>query len=288
MEKTKRRALNKIKNRIIDSTLLMGISVGLFAFLVAYYPFDSSKREVIFYSDLVGILILLAIYLLRNKIRLRDKATIVILVLITLIVSDTLVWGIFSMNKILIVIIPFYTLFVFEIRTALFAFFLSVSLYFFIGYFELYQTHDPSFYMRRLGSISDWVEGVAVLSIAALVILLFTNQYNGALSDLIDHLEKKNEDLETHREELKANNKKLTEALEQVQVNNKKLTEYAFINSHELRAPLAKILGLAQIVSKDVKAEKHQKLVHELLSSAEELDKVVAKINESLEEQKNQ
>lgn len=207
------------------------------------------------------------------------KGIIVIICLWLLVVSDTLLYGPYSFNKVLIVIIPFYSLFIFDIWKATLLHVVFLLSYVSIGFFNWHDTTNPAFLIQRNEQFGYWLESAILLTVSSVAIVVFAKKYNSALTSLVDHLAKRNQDLEESQAELQSKNEKL-------QINNEQLREYAHLNSHVLRAPLARMLGLAQVVSKDVKAEKHQKLVHELLSSAEELDEVVAKINESLEGQK--
>lgn len=93
--------------------------------------------------------------------------------------------------------------------------------------------------------------------------------YNEELSALNEELTIMNESLETAV-------KNRTSILEQ---KNKQLKEYAFINSHLLRAPLSRILGLSYIISKEKLNISDEKLLKALLSASEELDSIVRKIS---------
>ena len=87
--------------------------------------------------------------------------------------------------------------------------------------------------------------------------------------------------------ELEHRNMNLKDMLNDMKSRNQKLAEYAFINSHLLRAPLARILGLAELVSKEVILSEHQELLDNFRTSAEELDTIVTKINEILDQRKD-
>ena len=64
---------------------------------------------------------------------------------------------------------------------------------------------------------------------------------------------------------------------------NKALEDYAFINAHNLRSPVASILGLINLLV-HVKDEKESKEIMEHMKiSAERLDEVVHTITESIE-----
>ncbi len=74
--------------------------------------------------------------------------------------------------------------------------------------------------------------------------------------------------------------KERTLSLEQ---QNKYLAEYAFINSHLLRGPLARIMGLINIMEKESTDNAELNLIcKHLKTSTSELDEVVGKINSNL------
>lgn len=61
----------------------------------------------------------------------------------------------------------------------------------------------------------------------------------------------------------------------QLEKKNKQLTEYAFLNSHLLRAPLAKILGFIQLCKDEHKSSEQEEIMEKLKDSCEEFDKTV-------------
>jgi tetratricopeptide (TPR) repeat protein len=103
-----------------------------------------------------------------------------------------------------------------------------------------------------------------------------------------------NENNKTARQALQALNveiNKLNESLEEkvqqrtqeIQMQNQKLVEYAFFTAHEVRGPLARILGLVELVK--VKQLKHEReeIISRLRVSANELDEILRQVNRKLE-----
>lgn len=95
-----------------------------------------------------------------------------------------------------------------------------------------------------------------------------------------------NEELSALNEELKITNESLEAAVRHrtsvLEQQNKQLSEYAFINSHLLRAPLSRILGLTYIISKEKLDIKDSKLLNALTTASEDLDDIVRKISSLL------
>jgi signal transduction histidine kinase len=94
-----------------------------------------------------------------------------------------------------------------------------------------------------------------------------------ALKMQSDQIRKMNENLEML----------VQQRTEELQRKNRALQEYAFINAHKLRAPVASILGLFQIFkTMPLPAESVQALEH-LNESTHRLDAIVSEITESIE-----
>lgn len=84
--------------------------------------------------------------------------------------------------------------------------------------------------------------------------------------------------------QLTESKEKLLDKSKTLQNQNEKLKEFAFITSHNLRKPLANILGLIQLFNQAKPADADNKLVIEKISEmADELDNLVRHSNTFLE-----
>jgi GAF domain len=93
--------------------------------------------------------------------------------------------------------------------------------------------------------------------------------------------------IRNHKNEIARINQSLEDRIKErtatLETQNEKLAEYAFINSHVLRAPLCRILGLINLLEEtEVNTKEHQLLSY-LKTSGEELDEVVKGINKIIE-----
>jgi len=95
-----------------------------------------------------------------------------------------------------------------------------------------------------------------------------------------------NEELTAANEELAQTNQYLEDAVKQrtdeLEKQNRQLTEYAFVNSHLLRAPVARVLGLLQLIQMEDLPVRDRQLIDALFTSTQELDELVRKISEIL------
>jgi tetratricopeptide (TPR) repeat protein len=103
-----------------------------------------------------------------------------------------------------------------------------------------------------------------------------------------DALEEKNISIAQMNESILNINENLEKIISErtaaLEKQNHKLIEYTFINAHKLRAPLARIMGLANLVQYTPQDEEQAKLTALLLEAAHELDGVTKSINQVLEE----
>ncbi len=88
----------------------------------------------------------------------------------------------------------------------------------------------------------------------------------------VDELHQANEELTSMNDGLDLKVKDRTKELEE---RNYQLTEYAFINSHLLRAPLARILGLTDLIRLESTDPKTKELMDKMFNSCEELDEII-------------
>ena len=119
---------------------------------------------------------------------------------------------------------------------------------------------------------------------------------NAELSNLKQQIEQKNVELNDQNKKInKINNKlkKLNENLEariaertsDLEQKNAQLTEYAFINSHLLRAPVARVRGLMHLLDKTSEMKKRKEILEHLRQAGIDLDDIVNKISVTLEDE---
>jgi tetratricopeptide (TPR) repeat protein len=65
---------------------------------------------------------------------------------------------------------------------------------------------------------------------------------------------------------------------------NKRLTDYSYFNAHQLRSPVASILGLVNLLQHTSTPQDHLELIRNLEISAKRLDEAIRSINNSLQD----
>jgi len=107
---------------------------------------------------------------------------------------------------------------------------------------------------------------------------LIENQ-NKEITDIANELGKSNKEISRINENLENMINERTRDLEE---KNKLLLKYSQMNSHDVRAPLARILGLVDLLKESVRTKDQQILIECLLQSASEMDEVVKTMNNVL------
>ncbi|NER16682.1 tetratricopeptide repeat protein [Spongiivirga citrea] len=107
---------------------------------------------------------------------------------------------------------------------------------------------------------------------------LIENQ-NKEITDIANELSSSNKEISRINENLETIIKERTRDLEE---KNKLLLKYSQMNSHDVRAPLARILGLVDLLKESARTKDQQILIESLLQSADEMDQVVKTMNSIL------
>ncbi len=106
-----------------------------------------------------------------------------------------------------------------------------------------------------------------------------------------EEIQAQNEEIMAQAEEIQGINENLEmlvkERTAELEKKNKALEEYAFINAHKLRSPVASILGLVNLLAKSDQREDTKVIREHLQQSADKLDAVVRSITEAIEKADN-
>ena len=144
---------------------------------------------------------------------------------------------------------------------------------------ELIEVETAAEELRLKWMLFTTIVGVATLIIISLI-LYFSLKQKRQDNKLIA---KKNEKIKLINESLE---QRVEERTMKVKQQNEKLRSYAFSNSHEVRAPLSRLMGLVNMWNKKNKTiEERDFLVENISKSAVELDDIVRKLNDQLKEE---
>ena len=135
-----------------------------------------------------------------------------------------------------------------------------------------------------------FVQGGLLLGMVAIfMIVLIRARYNLTVKEIKARLALKSsyEEIQAQAEEIQGINDNLEVLVKQrtseLEKKNKAVEEYAFINAHKLRSPVASILGLMNLMKKTQLNEEASIIAQHLISSTEKLDEVIGSMTEALE-----
>jgi tetratricopeptide (TPR) repeat protein len=98
-----------------------------------------------------------------------------------------------------------------------------------------------------------------------------------ALQTMNQEINKLNENLEV----------RVQERTEEIRQQNQMLVEYAFFTAHEVRGPLARILGLVDLVKVKELNHEREEIISRLQIAANELDEIIRTVSRKLEDKSN-
>ena len=108
---------------------------------------------------------------------------------------------------------------------------------------------------------------------------LANTQLKEASDKLVDQtrqLHAQEVELSTIRNDLE---KIISEKINETQTKAETLKEYAFVNAHHVRAPLARVLGLIDLIELEGKHKPSSDALHKIKRDAQEIDIILRKIN---------
>ena len=143
---------------------------------------------------------------------------------------------------------------------------------------------------ERLDANEFFVQGgLLLIAVSVFMMISIRTRYNLTMKEIKARLalQASNEEIKTQTEEIKATNENLeilvkirTQDLEK---KNIALEEYAWINAHKLRSPVASILGLMSLLKREEVNPETRLIMNHLQSSTERLDEVVSSITSAIE-----
>lgn len=117
------------------------------------------------------------------------------------------------------------------------------------------------------------------------------SEQNKKLHDAQYIIEKQNREIQNENDRLENEVSKRTQELKQANRElidqNNQLEQFAFISAHNLRAPLARILGLSHILELSNTPDEKEDILEKIVTSVTELDRVIKDLNLILDIRKN-
>ncbi len=172
------------------------------------------------------------------------------------------------------------------ITSILSCFFLLLDTYFdqYFGFLTIKPVSKIELFFS-IGCYSAAIIFISVFYHRAVINLLDEKQYEIYLRKRAqDNLQLSNDKLTELNSQFICLNLELEKHVAAVEDANKRLSRFAFEQSHHVRAPLARILGLCEVLETTISWEEKNRIVELVSQSARELDEVIHRMSRLLNE----
>ncbi len=199
----KRLEIEVLKHRFLDFTLLGGSILAFIVLALSLFPFTDITYNYDFYTDLISVAALFGAYILRNTISVNLKSNLILIILFTFIFTDLTENGLEGTDKIALVLIPFFTVLVYDLKRSVIYFGIAIAGYTLVAWMIINGVLEVREYSDRSYQVMAWILTGGVTIIVAGVITVFTHRFHNALIDLVSDLEMNNQKLERREKRLK-------------------------------------------------------------------------------------
>ncbi|MBL0764204.1 ATP-binding protein [Marivirga atlantica] len=294
-------AIDAEQRRKVFLTNAISLSIVVFSFIILINDYFIVHNYLAGHRRLILIIALLSVPLF-NKLGFHALAKSVLIIspgfaiiIIPVMVKDffpgQLLW--FHYGTAIMTSFPFILFHYKRERVLCVILFLAyLFLTIFIDRILLYYNPVQYGFENELANFTDYKIPPIFLSVfLSSVVLWFNNvniRYATKLKLVNQELKNTNEELLTKSEQLDDLNKNLEklviERSAEIRTKNKQIIEYAHLNAHKVRGPLARIIGLLNLTKHTTDQEEIKELIAKMDFSAQELNEIITEMNEILSE----
>lgn len=185
--------IEEVKDRIIDTTIIIGSVIATLAYLISLTDAINNGFRFNYLTDFIAIVIISLTAIYRKKIKRKYKSIVVIFALALFIFADIFLFGLFSNNKILLIIVPLFSLLGYNLRSSLLISFAGISIYILTGFLFINEVLKPDTDMNlRFTHVAPWIVSILTLFIISFVVVIIFWQFNKTFIKLIENLKEKN------------------------------------------------------------------------------------------------
>lgn len=110
---------------------------------------------------------------------------------------------------------------------------------------------------------------------------------NSDLSNLNEELMAANETIASQKNDIELQNRNLEYEVnlrtQEIVDYNSQLEQFAYMTAHNLRGPVARMIGLGNLLNMPIEIEEQKEIVQRIMHTTQEIDKVIKELNEVLE-----
>jgi signal transduction histidine kinase len=274
---------------ILLRVIVAGVSLIFLADIILY-PEDRLSLLI----DGTILLACITSYLLRNRFHTLSVLILTIIVLATMIYQALMVPVNTTTSLSVILVVGFIHSVMLKGKTM---WTMHILTFVAIHSIFLLQFQNPE--LRFSDKMNEIVTVTITYSILYFILTYATSVLKGSYDRIHTNLKDINLDLQEKNNEIAAQNEELrqiqdnlselntdlermvTERTEKLSIQNDILLKYSYRNAHDLRGPVARLLGLASLVKLESPPE-HDFIMEKMVEQAHEIDHVVKQINVEL------
>jgi signal transduction histidine kinase len=242
-DKDLRKQLDGIKDYVLNKVLVIVLFIQMIGLVVSISRMSQTGFKFIYGIHMALVVLVVAIFLLRNKMSTALKGGLFMVALYTLAISGLSSWGLYGFGYIYFIPATAIAFLYFDKRTG---WILTLgSLAAIIGIGVLFAKGILGFYPgaeNYMQSFAMWLNMVITLSLITIVITFFWNNLFGMLINTFHTINKQQQNLEQINSELLV-------AKEKAEQSDRLKSSFLANISHEIRTPLNIIIGFSQMVA---------------------------------------
>ncbi len=250
-----------LKEKVFFNALLAGSILGAISFLLSLVSHHYSTFTPGIYIDLTALLILFVTLLFSKKLSIKIQSVTIIISVCIFIFTDIYRHAVFSDNKILLILIPFFAYFSYSLRNSIVVFLIGGLIYMAMGMLFILGIVKPlADYNIRAYSIDVWILNFLLISIISFIVVIVQKQFSGTYQKLIEDLKNQNVELENYKENLEHlvsdRTRELEAVNEELKASNTDLYEKSQIISEQNTELSETMQNLKEAQSQLVQSEK--------------------------------
>lgn len=249
-------ALIDLKNKITNQTLIVLSIMAVIAYTFTIFRAINFGFNLSFLVMSLMTILLWTVTFLRNKFILHVKIFTLISIILFVLISGLFQFGFLASAKMYIPIIPVFFSFMYSYKASVRLLLLYMAVYSAFAILYINGQLEHSYEMANyVSSYVSWSVDGAVILLTSWGLLTVGSSFH---KSLVEHNSK-------------------------IEKLNQKLIEYINMNSHQVRAPLASVLGLLKIYELTNDEIEKKQIIDKVHESAESLDVVIKSMNRVLE-----
>lgn len=186
MSLTTNSILKSDKEQIINNAMVFGFFASLVVYLISLCDYFNTGFHISLVTDLIFVVTVGIATIFRTRLSINVKSHIIILGLAIVVLMDVYQWGTMADNKVLLILIPLFSIFSFSMRKTVVIFSLCLLIIAVLGYLHIngYFTISQSNQNSTLSWLIHFAIIVSVSVILFLTLLHFNSTYERMISEL--------------------------------------------------------------------------------------------------------